>query len=287
MPIIEYPSKHPHINWVISNLLSESRYIEISNTPFSGGPYYYRENDRTIWKFRERRIIPICEDTNESQSVDNTCGHKEMIVLCFDKVVDIWMCELIQESYNISLGSFTEPQQDKHGYKTGVYISDIEGANKWYAASSNDPRRIKYNNIDQCKHPYTLSIVLKPNILQKCLNNHQKLNKMVKKHIKQERIDNIAILAGKLNLQELENVPIELSRYSRKRKRRYYIEKSSMNTTPVIWFVNHLDPRYRDPVTFWKPESFDELRDVCLVNNLEVPPRRYLTMQRSILYCDT
>lgn len=269
--LIKDPTKAPLFTWCLDNLLRESGYIEVSMAPFAGGPYYFRKNDATFWELREKRQTPV------------DSGTRNTVVLCFNKVSTLDSCESLQESHNISLGSFAEsPDSAHYGYNS------VQKGTTWTPAPSYDSRRVKYNPDAQTKAPFTLAISLKPDILQSCLDRQHKLNNINKKQARKYRTDTISKLAKELKLQELEELPLELSKYSQKRKRRYYIQANG-GTGPdgqhmAIWYANHIDPKYLGPITFYKPESFEELKDVCIANNLDVPPRRHLQMQRSILY---
>lgn len=253
----------PRFSWILSNLLRESGYIE-TIAPFTGGPYYFRKSDATFWELQEI----------QRKSYD-TKPDKVTTILCFNKVSRIDNCESIQESYNLSLGTFNS--------------NDNTGASAWNPASRNDLRRISYNTDAQTKAPYTMAISLNPEIMDTCIEKHKKINKNTKLTIYKDRDSKVSKIATKLNLQPLDELPLELSRYSKKRKRRYYM--SSTGGGPdgdkaLIWYINHMEIEYEGQLTVHKLESYDEIKDVCQANKLEMPSRQIYRAQRNILYIE-
>lgn len=272
--MVNDPTRDPLFKWCLDNLLRESGYIEISQCPYYGGPYYFRRSDSTFWELDEQQRIPV----DKSNPENSPCT----IMLCFKKVAHIENCKILQESHNSSLGHFET--NDRYS----MYSWDSGSSGSWVPASSKDPRRFKFSSDAQTKAPFTLAISLKPEILQSCLDKKHYLNKEAKKKMRKERANVINQLVTMLGLKPLEKHPVELSRYSKKRKRRYYLLPNGGTgpdgTYPSVWYINYLDPSYSKSPTFYKLESYDELRDVCMVNNLDVPPRHYLQMQECILY---
>lgn len=263
-------------SWVLGKLLNESGYIEIV-TPFVGGPYFFRKSDATFWELYE--IKQSLDDSKASKRKDI-----KTTTLCFKKISSTTTCEIMQNSYNASLGSFNSTNNG-YGYGYGY-----GGADTWTPASSNDPRRIRFNDKAQTKAPFTMAIALKPEIMDGCLDKHNKINKNTKSSVRKYRVKKAAKIVEMLNLKALDNLPIELARYSMKRKRRYYISTNGgggpNGNKAFIWCINHVEPNYSGVVQVIKLSSYEELMDVCKVNNIKVPSRHTFKAQPNMLYID-
>ena len=273
-------------SWVLGNLLNESGYIKLV-TPFAGGPYFFRKSDATFWELYEiqKNIDSKPKDSKpkESDSI-NKSRSNHTLTLCFKKIANTTTCEIMQNTFNTALGTFND-SNGNYGYSYGYASAD-----KWTPAVSNDPRRIKYNDKAQTKAPFTMAIALQPEIMKGCLDKHKKIKKNIKSAVRLYRDKKASRAIEMLNLKPLDVLPIELARYSQKRKRRYYISTNGgggpNGNKQLIWCINHIDLGYNPEIQVIKLGSYAELMDVCNVNNIKVPSRQIFKAQKNILYVE-